>query len=268
MGKGTGMVGAARSPLYLDVAAWLEDEIGRLGPNSLLPTEEQLAEKFRVSRITVRGALDLLERGGLVTRLRGRGTTVNPPKITRRFAPLTSFEQDLADQGVAFVTRIVAWTPLLPVPGHVRTRLDLPPDGQVGRLDLVRLVDGRIVCHDRRHYPAWIAARLDPTLIEHRDAAEAVEAVVGSAIVASDWDSEIAPAPRDVAAALDVAPRTLVLANTYTWRAEGGRPVEAGTISYRVDRCKFRFEIGFSRGAAAARGGQTKAGSRGAGSAI
>ncbi|MSP66503.1 MAG: GntR family transcriptional regulator [Alphaproteobacteria bacterium] len=241
------MAGGTRSPLYLDVAAWLEGEIGRLGPNSLLPTEEQLAERFRVSRITVRGALDLLERGGLVSRLRGRGTTVNPPKITRRFAPLTSFEQDLASQGVAFVTRILSYEPVMPAPTAMRLCLGLPADSQVGCLSLVRLVDGRIVCHDRRYYPAWIAARLDPKRVEHRDASEVIEDLVGSPIVESDWDSEITPAPRDVAAALDVGPRTLVLANTYTWRIAGGTPIEAGTISYRVDRCKFHFAIGFNR---------------------
>ena len=64
----------AEQPRYLDVASMLQEEIGVLAPNSLLPTEQQLAKRFGVSRITVRGALDLLERSGSVTRLRGRGT--------------------------------------------------------------------------------------------------------------------------------------------------------------------------------------------------
>ena len=95
---------STRSPRYLDVAGVLQEEINLLAPNSLLPTEQQLARRFGVSRITVRGALDLLEKSGLVSRLRGRGTTVSPPKITRRFAPLQSFEQDLASQGIEFET--------------------------------------------------------------------------------------------------------------------------------------------------------------------
>ncbi len=45
-----------RSPRYLDVAAALENEIGTLAPNSLLPTKHQLARRFGVGRIPLRGA--------------------------------------------------------------------------------------------------------------------------------------------------------------------------------------------------------------------
>ena len=51
----------------------------------------------------------------------------------------------------------------------------------------------------------------------------------------------------DVADALEVALRTLVLANTYTWRLKGGDPIESGTISYRVDRCRFKHEARFNQ---------------------
>lgn len=46
----------------------------------LLPTELQLAEQFRVSRQTVRRALDELARAGAVTRFAGRGTYLLPAK--------------------------------------------------------------------------------------------------------------------------------------------------------------------------------------------
>ena len=113
---------STRSPRYLDVAGVLQCEITLLAPNSLLATEQQLAKRFGVSRITVRGALDLLEKSGLVSRLRGRGTTVSPPKITRHFAPLQSFEQDLSSQGIAFETRVLSYESKSRPPGiHPRT---------------------------------------------------------------------------------------------------------------------------------------------------
>jgi hypothetical protein len=43
--------------------------------------------------------------------------------------------------------------------------------------------------------------------------------------------------------ALEVASRTLVFANTYTWLAADHTTLEAGVVSYRIDRCKFKFEI-------------------------
>ncbi|MDA0261560.1 MAG: GntR family transcriptional regulator, partial [Proteobacteria bacterium] len=203
------MATAARSPRYLDVADTLQNEISALAPNSLLPTEEQLARRFGVSRVTVRGALDLLEKSGLVSRLRGRGTTVSPPKITRRFAPLYSFERDLSEQGIAFDTRLLSFDPKAIPPLFIRERLHLAAKSTAGSLSLVRVVDDRVVCHDQRFYPPEISGRIEPTLVESEDASRVLENVVGAPIVEVDWESEIISASGAVAAALGVASRTL-----------------------------------------------------------
>jgi len=250
------MLKRASSPRYADIAEALESEIAGLGANALLPSEDQLAERFHVSRVTLRGALDLLERRGLVSRMRGRGTTVNPPKVTRRFSPLYSFEKDLAAQGVAFETRILSFEPKATPDDELRRRLDLPHASAIGRLRLLRLVKGLIVCHDVRCYPSAIAARLEPARMEAEDASEVVEELAGARIGASEWESEIASAPPAVAAALEIAPRGLVLSNAYAWRSESGRPMEAGAIHYRIDRCKFRYELPFSRGGLTAKRGR------------
>ena len=233
------------SPRYLDIAATLDREISLLAPNSLLPTELQLANRFGVSRITIRGALDLLENSGLISRLRGRGTIVSPPKITRRFSPLYSFEQDLSDQGVAFETRLLAYEPRSIPSEATRERLGLPAGSTVGSLSLVRLVDDRVVCHDRRFYPPEIASRFNTELVKDQDASKVLEDLVAEPIAESDWESEIIPASGAVAVALEIVPRTLIVANTYTWRVKNGTPVDVGIISYRIDRCRFKYEASF-----------------------
>ena len=236
-----------KSPRYLDVAAKIQSEVDTLGPNALLPTEAQYAERFKVSRVTVRVALDLLERSGRVTRFRGRGTIVSPPKITRRFSPLYSFERDMADQNVTFETRVLNFEPEIEPPENIRINLELPEGATVGAISLVRIVDYRIVSHEQRHYPLAISAQLDPSLLEHQDASTVVSEIGGGSIDEVDWVSEILTTTKEVATALELLPRTLVLANTYTWRLKGGKPVESGTISYRVDRCRFKHEARFSQ---------------------
>lgn len=236
---------AKKSPIYADVADALEREIAQLQPNSLLPTEEQLSRRFGVSRVTVRAALDMLEKSGRVSRLRGRGTIVSPQKITRHFAPLYSFEKDLATQGVKFETRVLAFEREVVPPEVIRRRLDLGEGEVAGRLGLVRLVEDRIVCHDLRYYPVHIARRIDPRRTESEDTSAILEDVIGAPISAVDWESEIVSAPIQVAEALGVASRTLVLANLYTWYLQNHQPVEAGFISYRVDRCKFKYAAEF-----------------------
>ena len=60
----------------------------RFVPGSLLPTEDELAHQFRVSRIVIREAMKMLEDRGLVEVRAGRGTTVVPAKPDRVKASL------------------------------------------------------------------------------------------------------------------------------------------------------------------------------------
>jgi DNA-binding GntR family transcriptional regulator len=123
--------------------------------------------------------------------------------------------------------------------------LDVGKNARVCCVSLVRLVDDRIICHHYRYYPLHVGQKLDPRQLETRDAAGVLEEALRDKIVGVDWESEIVPVSPDIATALEVASRTLVFTNTYTWRINKGVPVEAGVVSYRVDRCKFKYEINF-----------------------
>jgi DNA-binding GntR family transcriptional regulator len=72
---------ASATPLYLQVVQALKDEIlkGLYPVGSQLPTEEDLCERFRVSRYTVREALRRLRDDRLVSSRQGAGTTVIRP---------------------------------------------------------------------------------------------------------------------------------------------------------------------------------------------
>jgi len=67
-------------PLYQMVAQKLRSQIasGEFPVGTLLPTEERLCLEFKVSRHTVREALRMLRRDGLVASKRGSGTVVVP----------------------------------------------------------------------------------------------------------------------------------------------------------------------------------------------
>ncbi|MEH2478044.1 GntR family transcriptional regulator [Nitrobacteraceae bacterium AZCC 2146] len=71
-----------QATLYADLARNLHRAIssGKHRPGSFLPGEHELAEVHGVSRATVRAALNMLEREGLVERRRGAGTLVLEPR--------------------------------------------------------------------------------------------------------------------------------------------------------------------------------------------
>ncbi len=68
--------------LYLQVARTLKDEIvaGVYPVGSQLPTEDELCERFSISRYTVREALRRLREDNLVSSRQGAGTIVIPPR--------------------------------------------------------------------------------------------------------------------------------------------------------------------------------------------
>ena len=64
---------------YQNLINYIQEQItdGQLGPGEKVPSENQLAERFHISRQTVRKAIGTLEEEGLVQRIRGSGTYVS-----------------------------------------------------------------------------------------------------------------------------------------------------------------------------------------------
>ena len=91
-------------PLYLQVVRALKDEIvsGVFPIGSQLPTEEELCERFAVSRYTVREALRRLREDSLVSSRQGAGTVVVPPRPADSFVHEVMSINDL----VAFATGV------------------------------------------------------------------------------------------------------------------------------------------------------------------
>jgi DNA-binding GntR family transcriptional regulator len=76
----------AKAPKYLQIAAQLRRDIreGRFKPGNRLPAETVLAERFRVSPITLRAALSVLRAEGLIESRHGIGTFVRESRRLQR----------------------------------------------------------------------------------------------------------------------------------------------------------------------------------------
>lgn len=78
-------------PLYFQLKALLTEQIlsGRYGPGERLPTEQELCDRYGISRNPVHRAVSELAAEGVVLRQRRRGTFVNPHWLRRQ----TSFAE-------------------------------------------------------------------------------------------------------------------------------------------------------------------------------
>jgi GntR family transcriptional regulator len=135
-------------------------ESGRLVPGSLLPSETQLAERYGVTRMTVRHAINGLVRDGFVVRQQGRGTFVLPRRLhDRRLQRLTSFTEDMAAEGCEVVTRVLVQEDI-PAPPDIAAQLGLNKGAHVISLARLRLADGGPVALQH----SWIPYGLCPSL--------------------------------------------------------------------------------------------------------
>ena len=91
---------ADHAPLYRQLQKVLREAIkGKLlGPDDALPPERDLAEDYKVSRITIRKALDGLVSEGLLTRRQGAGTFV-AARVEKSFSKISSFSEDMLSRG-------------------------------------------------------------------------------------------------------------------------------------------------------------------------
>ena len=96
-------------PLYLQVKQKLMDRIqsGEFEDGDKLPTENVLQQEYKVSRATIRNALDEIEKEQLILRKRGVGTIVHKRKFKKELMKLQSFSSLMASRGLKPRTEIL-----------------------------------------------------------------------------------------------------------------------------------------------------------------
>lgn len=132
------------TPLYHQLYALLKSIItnGTLPHGEKLPTEEQLARLFEVSRITSRRAMDELFREGLVSRQRGKGSYVRYRVPPRPFhAPMVGMLQEMESIGRFSTARVLECSMRTP-PLDVRSEMGLKAGEPALYLARVRSKDG------------------------------------------------------------------------------------------------------------------------------
>lgn len=96
-------------PIYYQLAKFLEGQIlrGELKPGEALPTETEIANRFEISRMTVRRAISELISAGMVHPQQGKGTFVSTPKLNNVVFELNNFNQEIEDFGLKLSTTLL-----------------------------------------------------------------------------------------------------------------------------------------------------------------
>jgi GntR family transcriptional regulator len=143
------------APLYRQLQKRLREAIQTrvLGPDDALPAERDLAEDLKVSRITVRKALDGLVGEGLLTRRPGAGTFV-ASRVEKSFSKLSSFTEDMISRGRTPHSEWLSRAEGQVTPEESLT-LGLSPGAPVYRFNRIRFADAAPMALEYSTVPAF-----------------------------------------------------------------------------------------------------------------
>src|ERR1700761_3238935 len=214
-------------PLYETVESALAAGIadGSLPPETQLPPEEGLIERFKVSRTTVRKAIQNLVERGLVEVRRGKGTFVTQPSITQELTELTGFVEDMQALGRTPTARLLDKR-LVAADEAVAHHLALAPGTLVVRLRRVRLADGVAMSFDETYLPRELGGKVAENDLEAEPVFALLEEKYATPLIEAEYKLEAAAADPFVAETLQVpsgSPIFLIERTSYT---SGNRPVD------------------------------------------
>jgi GntR family transcriptional regulator len=149
-------------PLYFQLAERIREQIamGVLQPGQRLASARELSEQAGISRMTVRQALDYLERQGHLVVRHGAGTFVAQRKLTFRAVNLLGFTQSMLEQGGEPSSKVLVQSVGAPSP-EVADLLGLGLDEQVVRISRLRLLRGEPVLLELVNLPARMCPGLE-----------------------------------------------------------------------------------------------------------
>lgn len=229
-------------PRYLQIADAIRQELR--GEGERIASEHQLCAKFKVSRPTVRQALDILVQEGRLYRHAGRGTFSTPtPGGDRKLRVIGSVDDMIAlgdESWFKLVSREV-----IHLAPNIAQALRLPPGSDAYRVVGVRHADVGPFQHITAYLPLQIGKALSDEDLSKTSLVGAVERLVGVPIKVLEQVADAALAPRQVAELLQVRPRTPLLLFERTWFAVSGDPVEHA-VTYQSGR-RYPFRVVLSR---------------------
>lgn len=226
--------GGQSKPYLVRVA--LTDMLATLEPGQALPPERDLAEKFGVSRTTVRQGITDMVAAGLVQRHHGSGTYPVAPKVQLPLR-LASYTRDVTDQGLRPTSRIVTLKKV-PAEVSVAAALDVDAGHKVWRLERLRLTDGTPLALERSHLSVERFPDLKKLVSDDTSLYRVLEDTYGTVVARAVQTIETGMATPDEYRLLESDSAVPVLVLTRTTYDQRSLPAEYVQSTYRGDRCR------------------------------
>lgn len=233
------------SPLYQQIKALITQSLqsGEWKPGELIPSEVELANRFKVSQGTVRKAIDELAAENLVVRRQGKGTFVathHEARAQYRFLRLMpdAGEPHYPENKILEVKRLRA-------PAEVARLLDIKSGDSVIFIKRVQSLDGAPTIVEELWLPGVIFKGLTAErLVEYKGPMYGLfETEFGTRMIRATERIRAVCADAEVAELLAVPEKTPLLSVERVSFTYGDKPVEVRRGLYLTDRHHYQNEL-------------------------
>ncbi|MGG4167827.1 GntR family transcriptional regulator [Rossellomorea vietnamensis] len=230
-------------PLYYQLEEHLNHLIQseELKPGDALPSERELAESFKISRMTVRQAITNLVNKNVLYREKGRGTFVSHRKIEQSLQGLTSFSEDMKSRGLEPGNKLLHFE-ISPATEDIRELLSLEEEELVYTTKRIRLANGEPMALETSYIPVKLLPGLNQEILE-KSLYHYIERELNLRISHATQSVEAALVTEAVTKHLKVKSGEPVLFIQRDSFLEDGTPFELVRSVYRADKYKFKINL-------------------------
>ena len=206
-------------------------------------TETELAEKYGVSRTTVREATSRLVYEELLRRERGKGIFVIKPRIHGESSSLLSYTEEIVSRGMKAGSQLVEIQIEIP-PWRIQNILQLNKGDKIIRLKRIRLADGEPMVIQISHLPYALCPEIYQSEYDWNTQSLSVALQnLGLGIVRVNQRVYTRAADEENASLLKITPGEPLLALDRTSLLKDNTTIEYAIIYNRGDRWDFIMEL-------------------------
>lgn len=231
-------------PRHEQISNRLREQIesGRWKVDEKLPSENELTEKFDVSRVTVRRALQTLENEQLIYRRQGLGSFVKDHRSHQSFVRLRDFVEEMKRSGMEASSKVLTLRPET-VPAPVASLLQVDDDAKVLRLDRLRLGDDKPVAFDITWLPMFYGQLIEDYDLEEETIYGILERDYEIPVEKGYYRIEAENAGEYLAGHLRVEAGTALLLIDRLSLTVGEKPIYYQKRYYRTDRIVYELMV-------------------------
>ena len=228
-------------PLYAQLKETLITAVtrGELRPGDRLPSQRGLCQRYGMSHMTVRRAINELINEGAIFAIPGKGLYVAEPKQDAETGPLIGFSEDMALRGMVASSELLGGE-IIGASTVVARMLDVSVDAPVIYLRRLRLADGVPIAIQTSYLPYALC----PGLLSHDLAHGSLYAVLRERyrllLAEGSTTVEAATADAEQARLLTLQVGAALLIVEQLTLLDNQRVVEFTRTAYRGDRYRLR----------------------------